>query len=471
MKILFVYQGRYQIRDAITMEYLSAIAKRYGYDTDLTYDQDVFGVTDNVLSVSSLSRIFSNDERLIKNIVKKNPQAVVFLDGFTRTKFNNQISDKIKKRNQSIISIGLFCCDPNSSAGIYDYILIGEPELSFERFLKENNFNAKKGKYRFSELADLDKLPFPDKSLFAPFINFKDSYMLYTSKGCLYQCSYCEETIYQLKLGDNYFRRKSAKNVILELEKAKEEFNIREVIYKDSLFAWNKAWLGEFLKLYRQKIDLPYKCFAKAENFDDEIALMFKDSKCYCVEFGVQTFNEKLKRDILKRDEKNDTLLNAFSICDKYRLRYDVDHIFGIPGEKTQDHIESAKIYAKLKYVNRIKCHNLAFYKDSSIYKYAPPQVREKEDYSAEFFSSVVGEEGMIEVNKIFQKYFKILPLLPRRLNIFILNGKRWKIFRYVPFVFILLLMLALAIKNKDRRFGFYFIYYPRKLKKTFLGK
>lgn len=204
--------------------------------------------------------------------------------------------------------------------------------------------------------------------------------------------------------------------------------------------------------------------------FDSELAHMLKESKCYCIEFGVQTFNEKLKHHILKRKERTNILMKAFSICEEYGLRYDVDHLFGIPNEKVEDYIEAAGIYTELKGINRIKCHNLVYYRESEIYEYAPQEVKDNKNYKADFFSSVSGDKDMLETNKIFQKYYKILPLLPRPLNLFILKANNWKIFKYVPYVFVMFLMILLAIKNGDRRFKVYFKHYPRKLKWAFLG-
>jgi len=471
MKILFVYKGRYQIRDAITIEYLSAIAKKYGHSTDLVYDQDVFGVTDHIVCNPFLNRIFSDDDRIVRAIIEKRPEIAVFLDGFARGRWNREISEKVKAIKSPITTASLFYWDPGSAAKTYDYVLIGEPELAFEKFIAEEIFKRDRGVYKFTDLADLDELPLPDKELFAPYINFKDSYLIYTSKGCPGQCSYCEETVCRNKLGSGYFRRKSPDRIILELEKAKERFNIREVIYKDSVFALNKDWLKNYLGKYKTRINVPYKCFGKVGIFDDEIASMLKESGCYCIEFGVQTFNERIKRDILKRNESMDMLIKAFSICNEHGLMYDVDHLFGIPREGIKDHIEGAKIYKDLSRINRIKCHNLTFYRQAEIYEYAPQAVIGNKDYAADFFSSISGEKDMVTINRAFQKYYKVLPILPERINLLLLRGDNWKIFNYVPYIFIVFLMSLLAIKKRDRRFKIYCKYYPMKVRQALLSR
>jgi radical SAM superfamily enzyme YgiQ (UPF0313 family) len=463
MKVLLIYKGRYHVRDAVTFEYISALAKLNGHETALVYDQDIFGITDNVMAIPFLNRLFSNVRKIIKKGTRQNPQVAVFLDGFNRSRWNKEVAQELKRADNSVITVSCSRWHP-SSCEPYDYVLVGEPEAAMEKFFADEIFNREKGVYEYKELSDLNMLPLPDKTLFAPYVNFKDSYMLYTSKGCIYDCAYCEETIDKQALGDNYFRRRNPENVIWELKTAKEKFAVQEVIYKDSVFALDKAWLKAYLELYKKEINLPYKCFGKAEVFDEEIALMLKESGCYCVEFGAQTFNEHLKRNILKRNEKTSVLLNAFSLCEKYGLRYDIDHMFGIPGERTSDHLHAAKIYLELGGLNRIKCHNLVYYPQAKICAYAPQSVKENKDYQADFFSTVSGEKDMLKINKIFTKYFKVLPLFARRLNLFILENNHWKAFAYIPNILILILMMILAIKKRDRRFAIYGKLYFRKV-------
>jgi radical SAM superfamily enzyme YgiQ (UPF0313 family) len=264
--------------------------------------------------------------------------------------------------------------------------------------------------------------------------------------------------------GAKYFRRRSPENVITELKIAKEKYAVKEVIFKDSIFGYDKEWLRYFLTEYRKVIGVPYKCFGKVSVFDEEIVEMLKSSQCYCVEFGVQTFNESLKEDILLRKERTESLLKVFEICEQAHLFYDADHIFGIPGERVEDHIQAAKIYAQRKYLNRIKPHNLVFYAKAKIYKHAPDDIQSDSRKNQDFFSNTAGDSNMVFANKCFQKYFKILPLLSPGINAHIQKGDNWRVFRFIPNIFIFILMLINSIKNGDKRFFVYGKYYPKKI-------
>ncbi len=466
MNITFVYKGRYQVRDAVTIEYLSSLAKQHGHATCLVYDPDLFGVTDNVYSNRMLNRLVSKEKRITASIKSKGAGLVVFLDGFTRRAWNASIALSLSK-NYGYSTVLISHAKDKTFFGSYKHQLYGEPEAVFERFLASKAYDAQAGEFLSDVLVDLERLPFPDKTLFAPYVNFKDSYMIYSSKGCPYHCSYCEETVYKIRHGSGYFRRMSPSRVIRELAGAKATVSMREVIFKDAVFALDKLWLREFLAAYQKQINVPFKCFAKPEIVDQEIAQLLKESRCYCVEFGLQTFNEQLKQTILQRPEKTKVLLDAFSLCAQCGLSYDIDYLFGIPGESAQDHCYAAGVFSSLRKLNRIKCHNLAFFQGADIFQHAPPEVKNNPAYNADFFSAVAGSGAMVEVNKAFQKYFKILPLLPRRFNAWVSTNNHWKIFKIMPGLLILLGMGVLALKNGDIRFSVYLLHYAQKIRRT----
>ena len=465
MKITFVYKGIYYLIDAINIEYLSAIAKNYQYETSLIYDQDLFGVSDNVLSSPRLYKWFYDHKKFTKRIIQENADLIVFFDMVnSNTEWLRETIRELKLLDQNQKTVLLSHINKPSLSDSFDYTLIGEPEFTFEAFLKNEYYRSRDKVYHFQEVANLDALPMPDKGLFEPYVNFKDSYLIFTSRGCHYGCSFCPETVFKYHFGAQYYRRRSPENVIRELKEAKRKYNIQEVIYRDSIFGIDREWLKQFLDEYKKSIDVPYKCYGKAEVFDSELAVMLKESKCYCVEFGVQTFNEPLKRNVLSRTEKTDRLKKVFEICDTHHLMYDADHIFGVPGESVEDHMEAGRIYSTFKYLNRVKCHNLVFYPEAKIHDHAPREIKEDAQYHKYFFSSITGEKHMQMANRCFQKYFKVLPLVPHRLNRYLQKENSWRIFRFIPNIFVGMLMFFLALKNKDKRFVIYFKYYPKKI-------
>jgi len=467
------------VRDAVTLEYLSAIAAAKGFATGLVYDPDLFGPSDNLFHSSFLEKLFSSEKRRIASVSALKPRLVCFLDNELRRDWNTRMASAVKKLNPKIRILLISLSTINhqwfdrlttlseveglSTNNPFDYLLSGEPEHVFEKFLSACG-SGKAGSRVFESpgLADLDALPMPDKTLFVSHVNFGDSYLIYTSKGCPYSCSYCEETICRNTFGPGYFRRRGVSNVIAELEEAVRKFGSKEIIFKDSVFTYDREWLKAFLVIYKERIGVPFKCFAKADVFDTGTAELLKDSGCYCVEFGVQTFNEKIKKEILKREERREVFEKACRVCDSLGLRYDIDHMFGIPGESAEDHRTAAVFYSGLRYLNRIKCHNLVFYERAEISGIA---AGEEKTGPRDFFSGVSGAGEMQRINSAFQKFFKVLPVLPVPLRRFFSSGNNALFFRFIPGLLILSGQLVIALRSGDLRFGIYLKYYPLKIR------
>ncbi|MFA5261140.1 MAG: hypothetical protein WC450_07940 [Candidatus Omnitrophota bacterium] len=222
MKIVFLYKGRYFLQDAVVTETLSAIAKRHGHETVLVYDQDSFGLSDNIISSPRLHRLFSRSKNLAKKILKVKPDLIIFYDAIhLHENWMRALRKEIKSLANSVKTVYLSYIDI-PAPGDYDFILIGEPELTFDMFLRERHYAGPQTIFRNPGVADLNALPLPDKCLFERYVNFKDSYMVFTSKGCPGHCSYCLETILKDRMGTHYCRRRFPEHVIAELKEAKQ---------------------------------------------------------------------------------------------------------------------------------------------------------------------------------------------------------------------------------------------------------
>jgi len=249
----------------------------------------------------------------------------------------------------------------------------------------------------------------------------------------------------------------------------KNKYNFKEVIFKDTFFTYDKKWLKEFIYEYRNKIKVPFKCFGKLEHFDEDTAGLLKQGGCYCVEFGIQTWNEDIRRRILNRFETNEQAKRVFQICDNYELWYDIDHMFGIPYETKSDHIMATKEYARMKYLNRVKCHNLVYLPGLKITEYGNDCgvitdeyiSRLSEGVDADFFNTTRETEKMKKVNESFRKLFKVIKLLPED----IIDKKIYGLFRFIPMFLIYMGQLIQALHSHDLRFKIYLKNYPLKLK------
>jgi len=511
MNIVFVHLGR----EHLGIEYLSAVVKQAGHRTALAYDPGIFGTEDNVFHIQALQKVFSRRREVLASIEREKPDLVAFSVYTSTYHWACGVARDIKdKLNIPVVFGGIHATlvpEEIMKNDFVDFVVAGEGEHAlvelagvlskvgrpFDKRDYENRdyyceldyssvpnlWYRKEGIVVNNELApfveDLDGLPLPDKSLFESEVNYEDDYLIMAGRGCAYSCSYCCEHYINKLYGSRYYRKRSVDSILQELTAMQKRYRFREVMFNDALFFTDRVWLEELLGRFKREIGVPFRCFGKVNLLDEELARMLKDSGCYCIEFGMQTVNEEVKRTVLNRTETNSRALEAFKACDRAGLRYDIDHMFGLPGESQQDHIEGALFYSRLRYLNRIKVHNLTYFPRMPVIESALSHgLLDSEDVAAIeagdtgnfFHGEAVENEWMQKVNRNFSMFYKFLPLLGESATGFIVYKKLYRLFGSIPKPVTIFLQIVGAIKGRDYRFFLYIKYYLLRIKRKLLS-
>jgi hypothetical protein len=232
------------------------------------------------------------------------------------------------------------------------------------------------------------------------------------------------------------------------------------------------------MRRYRNEIGVPFKCFCTISGFDDEIARLLKEGGCYSIEFGLQTWNDGIRRDILNRRETNGEAFRAFQLCDKHRLPYDVDHMFNLPTETRGDHELGAQYYRRLRRLGRIKVHYLVYLPTADIVDHAvaagdlPPDARQRlaEGLESDFYDQSGGPEEDRSLVAGYAALYKILPMLPAAVVRWLLKRDRVRALRQIPSPLMALLQGANALRCGDLRFLAYLQLYSAKVMHTVLA-
>ena len=492
MRITFVHLGR----EHLGIEYLSAILKQQGHDVSLAYDPGLFGPEDNVFYIPWLEKLFDQRRQVISAIRSAAPGLIAFTVYTGTYQWACSIAREIRQYLEAPIVFGgihatlapeTVIADDN-----IDFVVEGEgfealPRLAEilasgeGRFEDVNNLWFKKNgvvnRNRMAPpLADLDALPFPDKALFEKDVNFIDDYMILSSLGCVFDCSYCCESYLNRLYRHQYYRRRSVASVIEELTVMKARYCFKEVMFNDALFFTDKAWLKQLMAEYGKDVNVPFRCFGKVSHLDDDICRLLKEGGCYCIEFGMQTWNETLKKKVLHRHETNARALEAFKRCDRFGLRYDIDHIFGLPGETIQDHVAGLRYYSRLKKLNRIKCHNLTYFPNTDIARFAAENGLltaedvdrlKRGDISDFFHGDAIRDARLKKAKTAFSKCYKWLPVIPKFILLRLARTGDCRLFGFIPGPVIILGQLLVALKGRDYRYLVYLKYYPLRMRRS----
>jgi len=263
---------------------------------------------------------------------------------------------------------------------------------------------------------DLETIDFPDRLLYAdyPFI-LKLSYsFVITSRGCPYRCSFCYNDSFARLFKDKgkIFRRRPVDGVIREIKELRRLFPwTRSITFADDNFWCDSpgGWLEEFSEKYGREAGLPFSCSASAGWITEKTVGLLKRAGCASVKMGIETANERVRRDILKKPATNAQIEAAAALLHRHRIKFLTYNMLGIPTETYQDALNTYELNRRLRPL-LAWCSLLNPYKGTAI---ADIALREGcLPHGAEFSSSYFGETPLLFDRKAdtvrLQKFFPV---------------------------------------------------------------
>jgi radical SAM superfamily enzyme YgiQ (UPF0313 family) len=203
-------------------------------------------------------------------------------------------------------------------------------------------------------MEDLDKLPFPDRSIF----NYGNLYteregraVFMASRGCPYGCTYCCNHLLRKIYGSEGkpVRFRSVNNVIEEIRQVLKQYPfINTLIFEDDILFLNRKWAEEFAEKYRQVVRLPFICHVRADITNEAVVNLLKKAGCVHVKFGLESGNEEIRYQILNRHMTNEQIKKAFTICKKAGLIIEAYNMVGIPYESPRSILNTIKMNATI---------------------------------------------------------------------------------------------------------------------------
>lgn len=366
MKVLFYYNGG----EHIGVEYLSAHLKSKGHTVDLVFDP---GLGHNLFLNLPFLNKFCGEDLILKKVKRFNPDIIAFSCITNHYSVIKKIAGQLKAMLDVPIIIGGI--HPTSipeeviKEDCFDIVCIGEGEEAFaellekmeknESILKIKNLWVKDRNKKVHKnglrplIKDLDILPFHDKSIFHKYGVITCRIMVMTGRGCPFQCTFCVNSFRKrLYKSENYLRRRTVDNVIKELVMLKRKYKPKAFRFEDDVFTLSLNWLNEFRPKYVKHVGLPFHCYVTPTTAADPMLRELKLAGCTSVSMGVQSGNENIRREILKRHHSNVTIIEAAKRIRECGLKLITEFIFGFPGETPEEMWESLKLNERLNAYN-----------------------------------------------------------------------------------------------------------------------
>jgi radical SAM superfamily enzyme YgiQ (UPF0313 family) len=203
-------------------------------------------------------------------------------------------------------------------------------------------------------IADLDELPYPDKSCldFQKAIDESSGTIRYIfSRGCVFNCAYCSNKALSDVYGGKYFRIRSPQKAIAEIEKDMRTYTFTRIMFDDDTIHLDKKWFREFFDLYKKHVQIPFKCNIRPDIIDEEIVDMLKEAGVARVNIGVEHGNEEFRRKYLNRNMTNHQIIEVFDLFRRRNIDCFAHVMVGLPYENKKLFLDTVMLCRKLTMV------------------------------------------------------------------------------------------------------------------------
>lgn len=437
MRIVFIHAGA----ESLGIEYLAAVLRERGHEAELLFDPSPFG---GRLTIENrfLARMTDMSARIAARL-RENPPDVVGPATYTDTyHWTDSLTRRIRADFKGKIILGgvhaSLCPGEVLERSCADAVLVGEGEVALPAWLDSiasGGGAAVPGVYlkggvaggRFSGapvVVNLDEIPFPAKDIFYKKVPvLEEHYMILSGRGCPYRCTYCcSDALRGVCGGAGYVRRRSVDNVVEELRPWKRRGRTRLVVFRDDVFTLSASWLREFAEKYPREVGLPFFCYTYPGALNEERADALRRAGCVFVTMGVQSADERVRREVLGRPHSNEAALRTARLVRERGIRLSIDHIVGAPDERPEHLDAAARFYNELR-PDRALVFWMTYYPGTALFERA----RSDGTLSAADVENVIGGDipfrnlgGMVAGDRAKRLRFTILlaflPMLPRRL-------------------------------------------------------
>ena len=260
-----------------------------------------------------------------------------------------------------------------------DYLIMGESEFVLKEFADKiksgNQISDINGSSYIKEkkiiinpkqkiIDSLDKFSpynydiFDDQVFFRPYNGEVVRGVDYElSRGCIYSCSYCVETVIQKYYGfeesssktgaiknfKSYLRNKSANVIFDEITYLVKEKNINFIRCQDTNFLTNDRKILMELANKIKKSDLNFRIYieTRPEGINDLSIELLKDLKVDAVGMGIELAGEDFREESLNRFASQEKTILAFKLLKKNGIKRTSYNVIGFPDQNEESILQT----------------------------------------------------------------------------------------------------------------------------------
>lgn len=313
----------------------------------------------------------SDIEKIIEKVKRTSPGLVGFSAVTDQFKYVEGFASRVKSVQPATITVcgGVHpTLSPGSlkDAPHVDFFIRGEGEHALADLLNslnrgENPLNIENLVWRNGNevhinalrplVAELDALPPPLREGFEDIHDdgiYREAYFNF-SRGCPFECTYCSNRALKDLYPGKYVRFRNVEAALREIEEVlRKDSHINCLRFEDDVLTINRRWITEFLTRYRENFAVPFSCNVRVDCCPGDILQQMAESGCFLVSAGIESGDERIRYEILKRRIKDEQIIEFFDRAHALGLKTASFNMIGIPGSSPMNFEKTIDMNARI---------------------------------------------------------------------------------------------------------------------------
>jgi anaerobic magnesium-protoporphyrin IX monomethyl ester cyclase len=199
---------------------------------------------------------------------------------------------------------------------------------------------------------ELDGIPFPDRNMWRPWIEHQTRHTVLLGRGCPFSCSYCSNHALKELANGRYVRFRSPSSVLDELRTLCDEFPATTFVYFEvETISADQEWalrlarrLEEFNGSRRTPLEFAINLrIVPGQRFLGLFEALKRAGFTH-LRIGIESGSERVRKEILRRDESDEDLIASFADAREAGLVTYAYNLIGLPGETPGDFLETVAL-------------------------------------------------------------------------------------------------------------------------------
>jgi len=237
------------------------------------------------------------------------------------------------------VDIGVFGEGEYTMLEIVERLAKNQSILDVEGTLIRSNGHIVENKPR-KQTKCLDEIPFPARHLLkdlrlyshTPFRGAKFMTTMVTSRGCSFNCGYCDQSVF-----GRTWRYNSPAYVIEEMDYLKKKYNIDFISFEDDNFLLSKERTVDICKrIIKNSLDVDWSCLGRANEVDEEVLPLMKKAGCKTIYIGIESGSPRIL-ELLNKKIRIEDIRKGIELIRKYQINVMGSFILGLPTETKED--------------------------------------------------------------------------------------------------------------------------------------